>query len=144
MTELRIDSDPHAAESLKLAVTDHLDMYNVGVTGFTEHSPVNLFLRDGSEEVQGGLLASIWGGVMYVRILWVARALRGQGHGQRLLAAAEQRAIERDCRHVFLDTFSFQAPGFYAKLGYEMYARAEDWPVGHAHCFLRKVLPSSS
>jgi len=143
MTELRIDSDPHAAESLKLAVTDHLDMYNVGVTGFTEYSPVNLFLRDSGEEVQGGLLASIWGGVMYVRILWVARALRGQGHGQRLLAAAEQRAIERDCRHVFLDTFSFQAPGFYLKQGYEIYARADDWPVGHAHYFLRKGLSAA-
>jgi GNAT superfamily N-acetyltransferase len=142
MSELRIESDPHAAESLKQAVTDHLDMYNVGVTGFTEYSAVNLFLRDGGEEIQGGLLGAIWGGVMYIRILWVARALRGRGHGQRLLAAAEQRAIERSCRHVFLDTFSFQAPGFYLKQGYEIYARADDWPVGHAHYFLRKGLPS--
>ena len=92
--------------------------------------------------VQGGLLAAIWGGVMYVRILWVARTLRGKGHGQRLLAAAEQRAIERGCRHVFLDTFNFQAPDFYVKQGYEIYARADDWPVGHAHFFLRKALPS--
>ena len=142
MSELRIESDPHASESLKQAVTDHLDMYNVGVTGLTEYSPVNLFLRDGSAEVLGGLLGAIWGGVLYVRILWVAQALRGQGHGQRLLLAAERRAIERGCRHVFLDTFSFQAPGFYLKQGYEIYARADDWPVGHAHYFLRKGLPS--
>ena len=127
MSEIRIESDPHASESLKQAVIDHLDMYNVGVTGFTEYSPVNLFLRDGGEEVQGGLLASIWGGVMYVRILWVARALRGKGHGQRLLAAAEQRAIERGCRHVFLDTFSFQAPEFYVKHGYEQAAVINDF-----------------
>jgi GNAT superfamily N-acetyltransferase len=123
MSEIRIEFDPHASESLKQAVIDHLDMYNVGVTGFTEYSRVNLFLRDGGDEIQGGLLAAIWGGVMYVRILWVARALRGKGHGQRLLAAAEQRAIERGCRH-------------------EIYARADDWPVGHAHFFLRKALPS--
>jgi GNAT superfamily N-acetyltransferase len=123
MSEIRIEFDPHASESLKQAVIDHLDMYNVGVTGFTEYFPVNLFLRDGGDEIQGGLLAAIWGGVKYVRILWVARALRGKGHGQRLLAAAEQRAIERGCRH-------------------EIYARADDWPVGHAHFFLRKALPS--
>ena len=85
MSEIRIESDPHASESLKQAVTDHLDMYNVGVTGFTEYSPVNLFLRDGGEEIQGGLLGGIWGGVMYIRILWVARALRGQGHAQATL-----------------------------------------------------------
>ena len=143
MSEIRIESDPHASESLKQVVTDHLDMYNVGVTGFTEYSPVNLFLRDGGDEVQGGLLAAVWGGVMYVRILWVARALRGKGHGQRLLAEAEQRAIERGCRHVFLDTFNFQAPDFYVKQGYEIYARADDWPVGHAHFFLRKALPGA-
>jgi GNAT superfamily N-acetyltransferase len=142
VSEIRIESDPHASESLKLEVADHLDMYNVGVTGFTEYSPVNLFLRDGGDEVQGGLLAAVWGGVMYIRVLWVARTLRGKGHGQRLLAAAEQRAIERGCRHVFLDTFSFQAPDFYVKQGYEIYARADDWPVGHAHYFLRKGLPS--
>jgi len=142
MSEIRIEFDPHASESLKQAVIDHLDMSNVGVTGFTEYSPVNLFRRDGGDEIQGGLLAAIWGGVMYVRILWVARALRGKGYGQRLLAAAEQRAIERGCRHVFLDTFNFQAPDFYVKQGYEIYARADDWPVGHAHFFLRKALPS--
>jgi len=143
MAEMRIESDPHASESLKQTVIEHLDLYNVGVTGFTEFSPVNLFLRDPGQEVQGGLLGAIWGGVMYVRILWVARALRGKGHGQRLLAAAEQRAIERGCRHVFLDTFTFQAPEFYVKHGYEIYARADDWPVGHAHLFLRKDLPSA-
>ena len=140
MSQIRIESDPHSSESLKQAVIDHLDTYNVGVTGLTEYSPVNLFLRDGGQEVLGGLLASVWGGVLYVRILWVAQALRGQGHGGRLLEAAERRAIERDCRHVFLDTFTFQAPGFYLKHGYQIYARADDWPVGHAHLFLRKAL----
>ena len=51
MSEIRIESDPHASESLKQAVTDHLDMYNVGVIGFTEYSLVNLFLCDGGDEV---------------------------------------------------------------------------------------------
>lgn len=46
MSQIRIESDPHAPESLKQAVLDHLDTYNVGVTGLTEYSPVNLFLRD--------------------------------------------------------------------------------------------------
>jgi ribosomal protein S18 acetylase RimI-like enzyme len=55
-----------------------------------------------------------------------------------------RRAAERGCRRVFLDTFSFQAPGFYQKLGYQVYGRAEDWPDGHAHLFLRKDLPLPS
>ena len=143
MNEIRIVSDPHAAESLKQVVVDHLDTYNVAVTGFGDYGPVNLFLRDAGDEVVGGLLGAMWGGVLYVRILWVSEALRGRGFGRRLMEMAERRAVERGCRHVFVDTFSFQAPGFYEKLGYLIYARAEDWPVGHAHHFLRKDLPSA-
>jgi GNAT superfamily N-acetyltransferase len=141
MTDIRIVSDPHASESLKQVVVDHLDTYNVAVTGFREYSPVNLFLRDAGDEVVGGLLGWIWGGVLYVRILWVSETLRGRGLGRRLMETAERRAVERGCRHVYLDTFSFQAPSFYEKLGYQTYAKAEDWPVGHAHHFLRKDLP---
>jgi GNAT superfamily N-acetyltransferase len=141
MSDIRIVSDPHASESLKQVVVDHLDTYNIALTGLQEYSPVNFFLRDQEDEVMGGLLAQIWGGVLYVRILWVSEALRGRGFGRRLMEAAEQRAVERGCRHVFLDTFSFQAPGFYEKLGYQLYAKADDWPVGHAHHFLRKDLP---
>jgi len=140
MSDIRIESDPHASESLKQVVVDHLDAYNIAVTGMSEYSPINLFLRDDGREVLGGLLGAIWGGVLFVRILWVAQALRGQGHGRRLLEAAERRAVERGCRHVFIDTFSFQAPGFYEKQGYEIYGRADDWPVGHTHYFLRKAL----
>jgi len=54
---------------------------------------------------------------------------------------AELRARIAKCL-AFLDTFTFQAPDFYVKHGYEIYARADDWPVGHAHFFLRKALPS--
>ncbi len=144
MSDIRLVSDPHASESLKQVVTDHLDSYNIGVTGFTEYSPVNLFLRDQADEVVGGLLAAVWGGVLYIRILWVAQALRGRGHGRRLLEAAERRAFERGCHRVYLDTFSFQAPGFYEKQGYEIYARADDWPVGHSHLFPRKTLGARS
>ena len=141
MTDIRIVSDPHASEGLRKVVADHLDSYNIAITGFPEYSPVNLFLRDAGDEVVGGLLAGIWGGVLFVRILWVSEALRGRGFGRRLMEMAERRAVERGCRHIFLDTFDFQAPGFYEKLGYQIYAKAEDWPVGHAHHFLRKDLP---
>ena len=144
MSDTRIVSDPHASESLKQAVVDHLDAYNIGATGMAEYSPVNLFLKDQADEVLGGLLAAIWGGVLFIRILWVTEALRGEGFGQRLMEMAERRAVERGCRHVFVDTFSFQAPGFYEKLGYQVYAQAEDWPVGHTHHFLRKDLPPAS
>jgi GNAT superfamily N-acetyltransferase len=140
MVTLRIVDDPHAPDSVKEIVRGRLDLYNVAVTGLSDYSPVALFLRDENDEVRGGLLGDIWGGWLRVALLWVAEALRGQGYGRTLLQAAERRAVERGCRHVYLDTFSFQAPDFYQKLGYEVFAEVEDWPLGHKHYFLRKQL----
>jgi len=50
-------------------------------------------------------------------IRWTAR--RGRGVGRELMDRAEIRAREGGCHSAWLDTFSFQARGFYEKLGYE-------------------------
>ena len=52
---------------------------------------------------------------------------------------AERGALGRGCHSVWLDTFSFQAPGFYRRLGYEVFAEL-DWSADHKRIFLRKRL----
>ncbi|GAQ00024.1 hypothetical protein NIES2104_65890 [Leptolyngbya sp. NIES-2104] len=39
-----------------------------------------------------------------------------------------------------MDTFSFQAPEFYQKLGYTVFGELPDFPIGHRRLFLKKVL----
>ena len=51
------------------------------------------------------------------------------GIGARLLKSAETEAKKRRCKYVFLDTFSFQAPDFYKKYGYQERFVLEDYPV---------------
>ena len=143
MSGLRISVEPHASESLRQHVRDHLDTFNVGVTGFAEYHTVSVFLRDARDEVLGGLLGSIWGGWLHVAILWVAEPLRGRGFGRQLLEAAESYAIERGCTRAWLTTFSFQAPEFYPRFGYETFAILDDHPSGHRHHFLQKRLAAS-
>ena len=65
-------------------------------------------------------------------------ALRGKGIGRKLMADAEARALERGCHSAWVDTFSFQAPGFYPKLGYEVFGEL-DYPP-HKRIFLQKRL----
>jgi len=140
MQSIRVVVEPHASEDVQRIVWDGLNRYNVAMTGLTEYHPVVVLLRDADDEVVGGALGNIWGGWLHVRALWVAEPLRHQGHGKALLARAEQFARERGCRGVHLDTFSFQAPAFYQKLGYEVFATLEDFPAGHTQYFLRKRL----
>ena len=65
--------------------------------------------------------------------------LRGRGIGRELIARAEARALERDCHAAWLDTFSFQARGFYEKLGYEEFGTL-DYPPAHKRHFMKKRL----
>jgi GNAT superfamily N-acetyltransferase len=87
-----------------------------------------------------GLYGWTWGGSCYIQDLWVRKALRGQGYGTRLFYAAEQEARTRGCHQVILDSYSFQAPGFYQKHGYEVFAVLEDHPRHHRNYYLRKRL----
>ena len=98
-----------------------------------------IFLRDEAGRVVGGLRgATVWGW-LEIKWLWIAEPHRRQGHGRRLVAAAEREAVGRGCRHAWLDTFDFQAPEFYARLGYAVFGTLEDFPRGHTRYFLRKM-----
>ncbi len=90
--------------------------------------------------VLGALVGFTNFGWLYVKYLAVDASLRGQGFGARLIARAEAIARERGCTAVWLDTFSFQAPGFYRKMGYAEFGRLDDYPKGHARHFFAKWL----
>ena len=81
-----------------------------------------------------------WGGGAKVQTLWVRPDLRRHGYGTRLLAAAEGEARARGCDRILLDTFSFQAPLFYQKHGYEVMGVENDTLLEHKHYRLRKRL----
>lgn len=99
-----------------------------------------LLLKDAAGATQGGLLARIGRSWMVVETLHVGAAWRGQGLGARLLAAAEAEARAAGCIGAWLDTFSFQAPGFYEKQSYTRFGTIEDFPPGHARHFYLKRL----
>lgn len=105
-----------------------------------DYAPLAVVLRGPDGALAGGLTgATMWDWLM-VDTLWVKPALRGGGHGARLLAAAEAAAWERGCVHARLDTFDFQARGFYERHGYAVYGRLDGFPAGHVHYAMRKAL----
>jgi len=119
---------------------DQLYLYNVEQTGFDNGQWLTFFVRDGAGTIVAGLHGWTWGGVGRVQTLWVRKDLRGHGFGARLLAAAETEAKARGCDRLTLDTYSFQAPLFYQKKGYEVIDAIEDALPPHRLYRLKKSL----
>jgi ribosomal protein S18 acetylase RimI-like enzyme len=88
----------------------------------------------------GGLHGWTWRGTANVDTFWVREDLRGKGLGKRLLAAAEEEPVRRGCQVLQLSTHSYQAPGFYRRLGYEQIGELPGWPVGSTRYLFSKTL----
>jgi len=140
MDELRITVESQPKEEEQRKVIDGLVGYNESQIGNLSYEKLTLLLRDSGGDVVGGLLGEIYWEWLHISILWVHESLREHGYGGKLMAAAEREAIARGCGSAFLDTFSFQALPFYAKLGYEVFGELADYPPGHRRYFLRKSL----
>nr|WP_208420379.1 GNAT family N-acetyltransferase [Paenibacillus lupini] len=75
-----------------------------------------------------------------IEILWVEESQRGLGYGSYLLHQIERIAKEKDCTFIKPNTFSFQAPNFYIKNGYEEAAVFKDAPLGSNHYYFKKAI----
>lgn len=136
--ELVMRTDPTPAEIDFLE--DRLYEFNSQATGIVDALGLAVFGRDAGGAVVAGLCGHTWGGCCEIRQVWVHERYRGQGIGRRLLELAETEARRRGCFQIVLATHSFQAPEFYRKLGFEIVDSLPDYPRGHQHLHLRKVL----
>jgi N-acylglucosamine-6-phosphate 2-epimerase len=102
--------------------------------------PLEIFLLDDRQKVRAGLVGLTRWNWLLVEVLWVEESLRRQGFGSKLMQIAEQEAKQRGCNEAILDTFSFQAKGFYEQLGYEVFAQVDDYPSGYSFYQLKKML----
>ena len=119
---------------------DRLYEHNSLRTGHDDGKLLAIFLRDEAGDIIAGLHGWTWAGWLEIRLLWVHPDQRGQGLGKALLFAAEQKARERGCNRAVLDSYSFQAPDFYRKFGYEVFATLDGFPEPHRRLYLTKTL----
>lgn len=138
MIELIVTDAPEPAD--RDAIVDGLNQYNRDETGGADAQPLAVLIKGGNGATSGGLLGRTWLGWLYVELLYVPDGLRGGGVGRDLMLRAEAAARARGCIGIWLNTFSFQARGFYEKLGFTLIGQIDDYPVGHQRFFLQKRL----
>ena len=110
MPALETKLDP--GEDDRKAILNPLLAFNDSKAGQDGYKPLAILLRDDAGEIQGGLWAKCNYDWLFVELLFVPEAVRGQQLGAKLLAQAEQWAKEESRVGIWLDTLSFQAPGF--------------------------------
>jgi GNAT superfamily N-acetyltransferase len=118
---------------------DRIYEFNSGATGIGDGAWLAFFVRAG-DRIVAGICGNTWGGTCELRQFWVEASQRKRGLGTRLFQAAEQEARRRGCTQIVLMTFSFQAPVFYERNGFEVVATIDDHPRGHGNMLMRKRL----
>jgi ribosomal protein S18 acetylase RimI-like enzyme len=83
-------------------VADEFDVYDAGE--FLPPTGALLLAVAGEETVAGGALRRWAAGIGEIKRMWTAPGHRRQGHGARMLAALERRAVDYGYRSVRLET----------------------------------------
>lgn len=134
---ITIEDDPPAEDVRR--VWDGLAEYNFSQTGLKGRL-ISVFLRNEQHQIIGGTHGWTAYGWLHIRALWLREDQRHKGWGTRLLLATEAEAMKRGCRYSYLETFSFQALGFYQKNGYRVFGDLDKVAGDHKWYFLRKDL----
>jgi GNAT superfamily N-acetyltransferase len=135
VTLIPVDPTPDEVQFLE----DRIYEFNPSTTDITDGELLALFVREGGRIV-AGICGNTWGGTCELRQFWVEESQRHRGLGTKLFQAAEQEARRRGCTQIVLMTFSFQAPAFYERHGFEVVATIDNHPHGHRNLLMRKGL----
>jgi GNAT superfamily N-acetyltransferase len=127
-------------EAATAAIERHLIEFNRRVAGPAGPAFVLVIREEGSDEILGGLSAyNLWGS-FYIGLVIAPEAGRGHGLGQELLRRAEEEARRLECRHMWLDTFAFQARPFYERLGFAVFGQINGPSPQYPRYFMFKPL----
>lgn len=101
-------------------------------------SSFGCYLYNDEDSIVGGITAHSFWNIMHIDFFWVDETLRGQGQGKRLLTGMESIAKRENCKVIHLETFSFEAPKFYEKNGYQQFEIIKNVPVQNCDYFFFK------
>jgi GNAT superfamily N-acetyltransferase len=118
-----------------------LRQFNIDRVGAADGTPFALTIgRDGQTGIAGGLWALALWGSFYIALVVVPAEARGRGLGRALMRGAEDEAVRLGCRQMWLDTYAFQARGFYERLGFEVFGQIDGPAPMFPRFFMQKIL----
>ena len=131
--------EPAPDDTTRAGIVAPLIAYNEREGGAAHHGLIALTVRNADGDIVGGLWGRTGYGFLFIELLALGPAA-GHGLGRAIMAQAEAEARRRGLNGIWLDTWTFQAPGFYRKLGFVEVGRIPNYPPGHERIFFVKHL----
>jgi ribosomal protein S18 acetylase RimI-like enzyme len=106
----------------------------------------SFFIRDHENTILGGCNGCALYGCLYIDQLWVSDSLRQQGWGTKLTNAALNYGQELGCTFAAVNTFDWEALGFYQKMGFKIEFQRRGFHKNSVFYFLRQdfLAPASN
>ena len=137
--EIELTDAPSAAD--EAVIDEGLAAFNAAHSDYHDKRPLAALARDtATGRTLGGIVGRTSLGLLFIDLVYLPEALRGQDLGTRMMAIIEQEAVRRGCRWATLMTITFQAPKFYERLGWREFGRMPSDPPGTFRVFMQKTL----
>ena len=139
MEAFTITQEPYTPE-LAISTDKGFSQHAFEMTGFQEPIIRTAFIAKENGVFVGCVCPSILWGTLHIRFMFIEAPYRHRGVGTMLMKKALEFGEAHNCSTAFVDTFSFQALGFYQKLGFELEFTRKGFAHGAVQHYLRKDL----
>lgn len=102
----------------------------------------NNFLAFDNDKLIGGAIGFVEFNWYFLDLLYIDEEYRNRNIGTNLIKEIEKFALEEHLTGVRMETWNFQAKGFYEKNGYSVFGEIKDCPPGTIDYHLKKSLSS--
>ena len=98
----------------------------------------NNFLAFDNDKLIGGAIGFVEFNWYFLDLLYIDEEYRNRNIGTNLIKEIEKFALKEHLTGVRMETWNFQAKGFYEKNGYSVFGEIKDFPPGTIDYHLKK------
>ncbi|NNM44134.1 MAG: GNAT family N-acetyltransferase [Chlamydiae bacterium] len=125
---------------LKKQIYEGFSRHAIDMVGHDEKFDSVAFVVREGDALAGAVVVELFWGALHVKYVYVNENFRGQGLGARLMERAFSYGRENRCPFAFVETMSFQATGFYQKMGFQLELSRPGYAHGTSFNYLKKTL----
>lgn len=137
MSGVEVQIEPFS-ENLKQQIYAGFREHAIATIGFDETFAPAAFVASNEGQFVGAVIVELFWSALHVKYVFVKEKYRKQGIATKLMQKALEYGKEHTCPFAFVETMSFQARGFYQKLGFVLEYTRSGYSHGTSLHYLRK------